>query len=202
MSVVRANLLPWLSSLVIALSVLMQPAYAADVWEGVFAYQKKMADYGNPEAQVKLGEMYEEGHGTEQDYAKARQWYQKAADQGFAAANKKLQQLEARKQREAEAKKRAEQERIAREKAEKERVAREKAEAEEKARQAQLEKERKAREAEQQRQAREKAARAKEQAAMAKEDKARKEEEERKARQRAKEAMKKMLATPSAYTED
>ena len=87
----------------------LQPAVAEDMWEGVFTYQQKMADYGNPEAQVKLGEMYEEGHGTARDYEMARKWYQKAADQGYEPAKKKLVQLGARKQKEAEAKKRAEQ---------------------------------------------------------------------------------------------
>lgn len=167
------------------------PALADDMWDGVFAYQKKMADYGHPEAQVKLGEMYEHGNGTEQDYGKAKEWYQKAADQGFEPAKQKLAGLEERRKQAAEAKKRAEQERIAREKA----IARQKAEAAERAR---LERERKlrqAREAEQKRLAEERAAQAAEQ-------KARKAEEERLARERAQEAIKKMMATPEAYTEE
>jgi len=186
---------PWLAGILILLVLTVQPALAGDVWEGVFAYQKKMADYGNPEAQVKLGEMYEEGHGTDKDYSMARQWYQKAASQGYAPAKKKLVGLAQREKEEAEARQRAEQERIALEKAEKERIAREKAQAAERARQAKLDKERREREAAQERLARERAAKAEE-------EKARKAEEERLARQRAQEAMKKMMATPSAYTED
>lgn len=165
-----------------------QQVLAEDMWRGVFTYQKKMADYGNPEAQVKLGEMYEEGRGTKQDYEVARQWYQKAADQGFAPARDKLIQLEARKLREAEERQRAEQ-------AERERIAREKAAAEARARRARLEQERLAREAEQKRLA-------EEQAAKAAAEKARREEQERLARERARKAMEEMLSTPSAYTEE
>ena len=169
----------------------LQPALAEDMWEGVFTYQQKMADYGNPEAQVKLGEMYEEGHGTARDYEMARKWYQKAADQGYEPAKKKLVQLGARKQKEAEAKKRAEQERLAQEQAEKERLAREKAAAEEQARKAQAEKERIAHEAEM-----------KQKEAAKKADKAQQAREEELARKRAQEAMKKMMSAPSGYSDE
>ncbi|MCW8972729.1 MAG: hypothetical protein OQL05_05550 [Gammaproteobacteria bacterium] len=171
------------------LALAAHTASAEGVWEGVFNYQKKMADYGHPEAQVKLGEMYEEGHGTEQNYDIAQQWYQKAMEQGYALGEEKLLQLEQRRQREAEARKRAEQQRIASEKAAQERREREKAEAEERAEQERLREEQLAREAEQRRMAEERAA-----AAAA--DKAKEEERERLARQRAKEAIEKMLATP------
>lgn len=182
---------PWLIGFVLLFLMGAQPVVAEDMWEGVFTYQKKMADYGNPEAQVKLGEMYEEGHGTGQDYEMARKWYQQALDQGYMPAKKKLAQLEARKKREIAEKKRAEQERIAQEQAEKERQAREKAAAEERARKQQAEKARLEQEAQKKRMA-----------ATSEADKKRKEEEERQARERAKEAMKKMMSTPSAYTED
>lgn len=41
------------------------------------------AKEGNPEAQVNVGEIYEEGLGTAPDYATAAVWYKKAAEQGF-----------------------------------------------------------------------------------------------------------------------
>lgn len=180
--VLKSRPFPWLTGFVVLFLMGLQPALAGDdMWEGVFTYQKKMADYGNPEAQVKLGEMYEEGHGTEQDYEKARQWYQKAVDQGYEPAKNKLVKLELRKQKEAEAKKRAEQERIAREKAA----------AEEKARKEQAEKTRLANEAKRKRLE-----------AQKKADKKKQADEERLARQRAKEAMKKMMSTPSGYSEE
>ena len=171
-------------------------AMAADnMWDGVFAYQKKMADYGNAEAQTKLGEMYEEGHGTAQDFAVAREWYEKAAAQGYAPASEKIKKLEAREQRAVAAAK-AEEARLAREKAERlkaeqERVAREQAarEAAEKAAREKADQERLARE------------RAEEQKRLA-EEKKHKAEEERLARERAEKAIKAMLAAPSGYSED
>lgn len=46
-----------------------------------------------PRAQFKLGELYENGHVVQQDYAQARHWYEKAAEQGYAAAQYKLGML-------------------------------------------------------------------------------------------------------------
>ena len=43
-----------------------------------------------PRAQFKLGELYENGHVVQQDYAQARHWYEKAAEQGYAAAQYNL----------------------------------------------------------------------------------------------------------------
>jgi Sel1 repeat len=37
-----------------------------------------------------LGLLYDEGHGVAQDYAKAREWYEKAADKGDTTAMKNL----------------------------------------------------------------------------------------------------------------
>lgn len=69
-----------------------------DMWESVFVFQEKMAGYGNPEAQYKLGEMYEEGRGTEQNFDKALEWYQKAAAQGNVAASNSIERIKLRKQ--------------------------------------------------------------------------------------------------------
>lgn len=191
------------STMVFLFFLAPQPLVAADdMWDGVFTYQKKMADYGNAEAQYKLGEMYEEGHGTVQDFDSAAEWYRKAAAQGYAPASKKLEQLGLRKQRaiaQAKAEKErqlAEQARLEREKAERqkaelERLEREKA--------AQLQAEREAREkVEQERLARQQA----EEKRDLEEEKKRQAEKERLARARAEAAMKAMMAVPSAYTED
>ena len=40
-----------------------------------------------------LGRLYENGWGVTQDYGKARQWYQKAADAGDTAAKQALSRL-------------------------------------------------------------------------------------------------------------
>lgn len=52
-----------------------------------------MAKQGNPEAQCKLGQMYQEGRGVKRDDNASARWYQKAAKQGHAEAQFKLGQL-------------------------------------------------------------------------------------------------------------
>ena len=47
---------------------------------------RKAAEQGHAEAQYKLGKMYEDGRGVEQDSKKAIEWYQKAADRGLHGA--------------------------------------------------------------------------------------------------------------------
>ena len=47
---------------------------------------RKAAEQGHTEAQYKLGKMYEDGRGVEQDSKKAIEWYQKAADRGLYGA--------------------------------------------------------------------------------------------------------------------
>jgi len=166
-----------------------------DMWDSVFAYQKKMADYGNAEAQHKLGEMYEEGHGTEQDFDKALEWYQRAAAQGYAPASKKIDQVRLRKQRAiaeakaAEERRRAEQTRLEREMAERKRA----------------ELERIAREEAMQQQVREAERKNISQENLAKqrdEENQRKAKDEALARERAEAAIKAMMAIPSAFAED
>ncbi|NOQ45967.1 MAG: hypothetical protein GQ559_04740, partial [Desulfobulbaceae bacterium] len=48
------------------------------------------AETGGAGAQTYVGEMYEQGLGTEPDYIKAAEWYRKAAAQGFARAQMNL----------------------------------------------------------------------------------------------------------------
>lgn len=182
----------WLTSPTICLS-------ADDMWSSVFEYQQKMAGYGNPEAQVKLGEMYEEGHGTEQDFDQARQWYQKAANQGYEPARKKLSKLEARRKQNAETQRHAEQERIAREELERVRAEREKAKAAERA---------KHKPGEPKQRSRAESGAMKQQPEPSEKiqphvlSEAEKAKHEVEARKRAQEAIKKMLSVPSAYSED
>ncbi len=65
-------------------------AYEGDyVWEDKFVKALPKANDGDPEAQYKVGVMYEKGRGTDKDLAKAFEWYVKAAEQGqFKAAHK------------------------------------------------------------------------------------------------------------------
>ncbi|MES1929906.1 Sel1 domain-containing protein [Salinisphaera dokdonensis CL-ES53] len=51
---------------------------------------KPLADNGNANAQYNMGVLYDEGYGVEQDYAKARRWYEKAAAQNYAKAEHNL----------------------------------------------------------------------------------------------------------------
>ena len=56
----------------------------------VFDFQMTLAQKGNAEAQLLVGEMYEQGRGVEQDMEQAMTWISKAAAQGNKAASYKL----------------------------------------------------------------------------------------------------------------
>lgn len=59
--------------------------------DGLFDFQMTLAKKGgNPEAEFKVGEMYETGFGVTKDLNEARKWINKAAAQGHEAANFKL----------------------------------------------------------------------------------------------------------------
>ena len=73
----------------------------ADYTAGLIAYKQNdyptalqewtpLADRGVPEAQFKLGLLYDQGLGVKQDMTEALQWYRRAADQGYAAAQYNL----------------------------------------------------------------------------------------------------------------
>ena len=53
-------------------------------------YDRKAAEQGDARGQSALGFMYENGHGVEQDYGTAVEWYRKAAEQGFERAFNEL----------------------------------------------------------------------------------------------------------------
>ena len=60
------------------------------VEEGEAAYDKKAAEQGDPDSQVRLAQRYQEGVGVPQDYCKAAELYEKAAAQGNALAQVNL----------------------------------------------------------------------------------------------------------------
>ena len=53
-------------------------------------YYKLAAEQGNADAQYKLGLLYSNGQGVEQDYVEGAMWYRKAAEQGYAYAQNNL----------------------------------------------------------------------------------------------------------------
>ena len=69
----------------------------ADISSGVFRFQVKLAEQGNPEAQYKVGEMYETGKGVQKDPEIALTWFEKAAAQDHKKAVYKLLYLDIKK---------------------------------------------------------------------------------------------------------
>jgi TPR repeat protein len=59
----------------------------------VFAVFQRGADHGDKTSMRNLGVAYRDGWGVAQDYAKARQWYEKAVDKGEARAMADLGEL-------------------------------------------------------------------------------------------------------------
>jgi TIR domain/Sel1 repeat len=55
-----------------------------------FAVFQRGADHGDTSSMRNLGILYENGQGVPQDYAKAREWYEKAVDKGNVAAMNNL----------------------------------------------------------------------------------------------------------------
>ncbi len=52
---------------------------AREIW-------RPLAAQGHPDAQYRLGGLYENGEGIKQDFAEAAKWYRLAAEQGLADA--------------------------------------------------------------------------------------------------------------------
>src|SRR6185295_15422053 len=59
-------------------------------YQKAFEIFRPLAEKGNTQAQVQLGQMYREGQGVPQDNAEALNWYRKAADQGSDEAQYNL----------------------------------------------------------------------------------------------------------------
>ncbi len=90
--------------LLISVAVLLLgavPALAGPFEDGLAAYRTRqfdkavqllrpLADQGNPEAQEKIGRLYERGMGVPKDFTKAESWYRKAAEQGYPPAQARL----------------------------------------------------------------------------------------------------------------
>ncbi|MEI8395448.1 MAG: tetratricopeptide repeat protein [Rhodospirillaceae bacterium] len=66
-----------------------RPEVSLPCAEAVTLYRQAAA-LGDRVAQNNLGVIYEEGHGTAQDYQEATNWYRKAAEQGDAVAQANL----------------------------------------------------------------------------------------------------------------
>jgi len=84
-------------SLVLALSLGVpsfanaeEPVVVSDVSAGLFRFQSKLAEQGNPEAQYIVGEMYEMGTGVKENKTKALHWFEKSAAKGHKKSAYKL----------------------------------------------------------------------------------------------------------------
>jgi hypothetical protein len=67
-----------------------EDAYEAGDYEAAFILIKLLAEQGDPWAQYKIGQMYDEGKGVTQDYKEAVKWYRLAAEQGDTSAQYNL----------------------------------------------------------------------------------------------------------------
>jgi TPR repeat protein len=76
-------------------------AIAGPLEDGLEAYKKgdfdtavrllrPLAEQGNPQAEEKLGRLYQRGKGVPKDFERAVEWYRKAAEQGEPAAQGRL----------------------------------------------------------------------------------------------------------------
>lgn len=59
-------------------------------WAAALAEFRPLAEKGDPDAAVNLGNLYMKGLGVPEDYESALRWFQKAAEQGSAVAQGKL----------------------------------------------------------------------------------------------------------------
>jgi len=65
-------------------------AFSAGQYQAALDRLRPLVERGNPEAQLLLGHMYEEGLGVNQDSAQAVSWFRKSAEQGHAPAQSAL----------------------------------------------------------------------------------------------------------------
>lgn len=73
----------WFSLVLFTMPVL---AYSPDEENAAFRENLMPAQQGDAKAQVFVAYLYETGQGVNQDYAKAAEWYRKAAEKGNATA--------------------------------------------------------------------------------------------------------------------
>ncbi len=72
---------------------------AAKSYDKAFPIYERLAEAGNPEAQMRLGEMYWFGDGTRADLAKAKTWFERSAAKGNSDAVASLEALKRRERR-------------------------------------------------------------------------------------------------------
>ena len=70
-------------------------AYAAQNKSLAFASWRNVAARGNPEAQLRVGLLYERGEGTGQDMIEAYRWLKLSSDQGNPKAQAELSYVSA-----------------------------------------------------------------------------------------------------------
>lgn len=78
-----------------------------EVWERLFTFQRTMAEQGDSEAMLILGDMYRKGEGTDIDANIALYWYNQAARAGNKKAEDRIEQLLKQKDDEKQAPKSA-----------------------------------------------------------------------------------------------
>jgi len=69
---------------------LVHAAGLDDAYERLFQAQLAIAQKGDPQGMYHLGEMYENGLGTEENHEKALEWYDRAAKGGHPLAKRRL----------------------------------------------------------------------------------------------------------------
>ena len=67
-----------------------QKAYRLGDYPTAFNQWRALAERGEPEAQLRLGLLYDDGYGVARDQAAALKWYRLAAVQGMAEAENNL----------------------------------------------------------------------------------------------------------------
>jgi TPR repeat protein len=67
-----------------------EQALADGSYDRAFKYWLPLAEDGHHESQYMLGNLFEQGHGVERNLARAVEWYQKAANSGYADAQYRL----------------------------------------------------------------------------------------------------------------
>lgn len=80
----------WLFIFLLMTGIPVNAASIDDADERLFRVQLAMAEKGDVRAQYFLGEMHEQGLGTQQNIDEAFKWYEKAAEKGDAWAKRKL----------------------------------------------------------------------------------------------------------------
>jgi len=65
-------------------------AYSKGDYKTALRKWRPLAEQGNADAQLNLGQLYRQGQGLSQDYAEAIKWYLRAAEQGHVIAQNNL----------------------------------------------------------------------------------------------------------------